>query len=223
MNLTIAEKFLVIAHHAEKGRFITSDVQMSYGLIGALILDLLLEKWFTIDNKLLILQNQKTSSNEVFEDMLSQIRREEKPKKIKRWITKFSYRSRKYKWTILSKLEEKKVVKIEHKKFLFIPYRQVFLLNQQVRKEILAALSQKILTSKKLSEEETSVLSLIEACKLHKTLSSDKTELRTIKMELKRLLKESPIADAVDATIKQVQAAIAASIAASAAASAATR
>ncbi len=223
MNLTIAEKFLVIAHHAEKGRFITSDVQMSYGLIGALILDLLLEKWFTIDNKLLILQNQKTSSNQVFEDMLSQIRREEKPKKIKRWITKFSYRSRKYKWTILSKLEEKKVVKIEHKKFLFIPYRQVFLLNQQVRKEILAALSQKILTSKKLSEEETSVLSLIEACKLHKTLSSDKTELRTIKMELKRLLKESPIADAVDATIKQVQAAIAASIAASAAASAATR
>ncbi|HOP04495.1 MAG TPA: GPP34 family phosphoprotein [Tenuifilaceae bacterium] len=223
MNLTIAEKFLVIAHHAEKGRFITSDVQMSYGLIGALILDLLLEKWFTIDNKLLILQNQKTSSNEVFEDMLSQIRREEKPKKIKRWITKFSYRTRKYKWTILSKLEEKKVVKIEHKKFLFIPYRQVFLLNQQVRKEILAALSQKILTSKKLSEEETSVLSLIEACKLHKTLSSDKTELRTIKMELKRLLKESPIADAVDATIKQVQAAIAASIAASAAASAATR
>ena len=223
MDHSIAEYFLIIAHHPEKGRFIATDVHLNYGLIGALMLDLMLGKWYTLDGKLLMLSSQKTSTNEIYEDMLTQIRKSEKPKKIQRWISKFSNRSRKYKWEIIASLEKQNILKIEHKKFLFIPYRLTYLTNQNFREKILQDLAYKVLSSKKLNEEEVSILSLVEACKLQKTLSNDKQEQKVIKTELKMLLKGSPIASAIDATIKQIQIAIAASIAASAAASTAAR
>jgi hypothetical protein len=43
---------------------------------------------------------------------------------------------------------------------------------------------------------------------MHKTLSSDKDELKRIKKELKQVIEKSPIAGIVDKTIKEVQAAI---------------
>jgi hypothetical protein len=223
MDYSIAEKFLLIAHHPQKARFIASEVHISYGLIGSLLLDLYVEKSITLDGKRVVLTTHKSGKNEVYDDMISKMRSSSNPKKIQTWISIFSRRARKYKWAILTKFEERGVLKIEHKKFLFIPYRRTYLLNIQLRETILADLLQKVIAFKPLSEEDSSILSLLDACKLHKTLSTDKTEIKKIKAKLKTLLKESPIASATDATIKQVQAAIIASIAATTAASAATR
>ncbi len=223
MDYSIAEKFLLIAHHPQKARFIASEVHISYGLIGSLLLDLYVEKSITLDGKRVVLTTHKSGKNEVYDEMISKMRSSSNPKKIQVWISIFSRKARKYKWAILTKFEERGVLKIEHKKFLFIPYRRTYLLNIQLRETILADLLQKVIAFKPLSEEDSSILSLLDACKLHKTLSTDKTEIKNIKAKLKTLLKESPIASATDATIKQVQAAIIASIAATTAASAATR
>jgi hypothetical protein len=65
------------------------------------------------------------------------------------------------------------------------------------------------------------ILSLIEACKMHEILTSDRSELRELRKELKSLLKDSPIADVLDKTIKQVQAAIMGAVIASTVASSA--
>ena len=43
---------------------------------------------------------------------------------------------------------------------------------------------------------------------MHKIFSSDKAELKTIKKRLKTIMEENPIAESVDKTIKEVQAAI---------------
>jgi hypothetical protein len=50
---------------------------------------------------------------------------------------------------------------------------------------------------------------------MHKILSKDKKELKLIKKELKRIIKENPIAETVDKTIREIQAAIITSITAS--------
>lgn len=64
------------------------------------------------------------------------------------------------------------------------------------------------MSSRDLSNETILVLGLIEACKMHKILTSDKVELKRLKQELKEIINESPISNTVDKTIKQVQAAI---------------
>ncbi|GAF91300.1 unnamed protein product, partial [marine sediment metagenome] len=54
-------------------------------------------------------------------------------------------------------------------------------------------------------------------------ISRDRHELKTVKKELKSILKDSPITQVVENTIKQVQIAISIAIAASVAASTAGR
>jgi hypothetical protein len=66
-----------------------------------------------------------------------------------------------------------------------------------------------VLLRREINNENLVVLGLIEACNMHKIITSDKSELKTLKQELKAIVKESPIAGAVAVTIKQMQAAIA--------------
>ncbi len=63
MNLNTAEKFLLIAQHPVKGRFTISDVQINYGIIGALLLEMSLENRIAIEENILILKNEKSSEN----------------------------------------------------------------------------------------------------------------------------------------------------------------
>ena len=83
-------------------------------------------------------------------------------------------------------------------------------------------MSAKVVVSKKdLDLDKILILSLVEACKMHRLITTEKENLKILKKELKIIIKECPIAEVVDKTIQQVQAAIIAAIAASAAASAA--
>jgi golgi phosphoprotein 3 len=52
------------------------------------------------------------------------------------------------------------------------------------------------------------LLAMIEVCKLHKVIAKDKEQAKLIKKELKIIIKESPIAQTVESTIKEIQAAI---------------
>ena len=67
------------------------------------------------------------------------------------------------------------------------------------------------------------IAGLIEACRMHRILSDDRDELKTIRTQLKKIIKESPVSDVVSQTIRQVQAAIISSVTAAIVASSAGR
>ena len=69
--------------------------------------------------------------------------------------------------------------------------------------------------------ESSALAGLVEACRMRRILSSDREELKMIRTQIKKILKDSPVSDAVAQTIRQVQAAIIASVTASVAASSA--
>ena len=46
------------------------------------------------------------------------------------------------------------------------------------------------------------------ACRMYRILSADRDELKTIRSQLKKIIKESPVSDVVAKTIRQVQAVI---------------
>lgn len=208
MELNAAQKFLLIAKHPEKGGFVISDMFVNYGIIGAILLEMCLEERAVIDDGKLIMKNTKTHDPIVLE-ISEIIQRESKPRGIKHWVSKLARKSGKYRWAIMTELEKKRLVRIEHKKFLgFIPYKKSYLSDSRVRDGLIRELKEIVLFGKEMSRENLVILGLVEACKMHTVITSDKAELKTVKKELKTLIKESPIAGAVSETIKQMQAAI---------------
>jgi Golgi phosphoprotein 3 len=223
MRLNTLTKFLLIAHHPAKGRFLISETQIKFGIIGAALLELSLTEQIKIeDNKLLLIKDKK-SDDPVITEIVKEIRNSEKARKVRYWVTKLARRSRMYKWSILSDLERGKLIRIEHRKFLgLIPYRKSYLIGSSTRSSLIYQLKNSVLFSRDSESDNVPMLGLVKACKMHKILASDRDELKKLKKELKEIMKESPIADTVDKTVKQVQAAIIASVIASTAAATAS-
>jgi Golgi phosphoprotein 3 len=222
MKLNTAEKFLILAHHPEKGRFVIDGLQLSYGIVGALLLEMALENIVSVQDNRLVYNSTGMEKDPLISELSATIRQSEKRRKIKTWISKFARKSKRYKWTILRQLSDKRLIRIENKKFLgLIPYKRSYIIDKSIRTELIRTARNNVLNREDLNEENVVVLGLIEACTMHKIISSDRQELKKIRKELKEIIKESSIAGVLAETIKQAQTAIIASVAASSAASSA--
>jgi golgi phosphoprotein 3 len=220
MKLNTAEKFLILAHHPEKGRFVINGLQLSYGIVGALLLEMSLEKIVSVQDNRLVYSSAGIEKDPVISELSATIRQSEKSRRKRFWISKFARKSRRYKWTILGQLTDKRLIRIENKKFLgLIPYKKSYIIDSSIRTELIRTARNNVLNRKDLNEENVVVLGLIVACNMHRIISSDHQELKKIRKELKEIIKESPIAGVLAETIKQVRTAIIASVAASSAAS----
>lgn len=216
MNLNTIEKFLLLAKRPDKGGFAISDVHLSYGMVGAILLEMSLLDMIEIKDDRLVLKRSIGSGNPTIAEVETVIAGSTKARKVKYWVSKLAQRSRKYRWACLAELENKNLIRIENRTFLgIIPYRRTYLTNSDVRDSLIRELNSSILSGKELSNEVIVVLGLVEACKMHKIIANNRQELRYIRKELKGIIRQSPIANAVDKTIKEVQAAVTGAIIAS--------
>ncbi|MEO9873049.1 GOLPH3/VPS74 family protein [Ekhidna sp.] len=209
MELNTLQKFLLLAQHPKKGAFATSHIYISYGIIGAILLELALLDKISIEKEILIVKNDRGVDHSMFSEVLTKIKSSKKPRKVKHWIIKLARESRAYKWTILNELVDQRIVRIESKKFLgFIPYKRHYLIDKRIRTKLIDQVKKNIFSKEDLIEKDVIVLGLVEACKMHRIITTDRGELKRLKKELKEIIKDSPIAETVDTTIKQVQATI---------------
>ena len=209
MELSIPEKFLLLAQHPTKGKFIISGLQLQYGIAGSVLLEMSVDKQIEIRNKVLVLNSTKGKSNPVIVDLELQIRDAAKPRKIRYWINKLARRYTKLKNYYLEELQRKRIIRIERKKFLgLIPYKKTYLVDSRLQRDLIRELKKAVLSRQEISNEQVVLLGLIEACKMQKIFTTDPQELKRIKKALKEIIKDSPIAGSIDETIKQVQAAI---------------
>ena len=63
MKLNTIEKFLLIAQHPTKGRFVIQQMPLNYSVVGAILLELSIEKRLKIENKRLVLTNRRSHTN----------------------------------------------------------------------------------------------------------------------------------------------------------------
>jgi hypothetical protein len=143
------------------------------------------------------------------------------PRKIRFWIRRLAQKSARYKWQRLQELEEKRVVRIEHRKLLgLIPYRRSYLINKKLQYDLIRETRNTIMQQGAPDREQQVILGLVEACRMNKIISRERSERKMINARLKAIMKDSPVAADVDLTIRQVQAAIIGAVAASGAAAA---
>jgi golgi phosphoprotein 3 len=209
-----AEKFLMIAHHPEKGRFMISGMFIQFGIAGAILLDMSLEERIDILNKRLILKTPGTSADPLTNEVTTLISRDPRPRRVGYWVRRLARRYNKYKRQVLESLAAKRMVRIEERKFLgLIPYRRSYLIESYTRSNLIRQIKNDILVnSREPSYANMAIAGLMEACRMQRILSDDREELKNIRIRLKKILKESPVADVVSQTVRQVQAAIFASV-----------
>jgi hypothetical protein len=212
-TLNIAEKFLVIAHHPEKGRFLISHLYIKYGLAGAILLDMTLEDRISLEDRRLMLKTGRTTTDPVKDEVTLLMSQAGKPHRADYWVRRLAGRYTRYLKQILKGLEEKRVVRIEDRKFLgIIPYRAVFLLESYTRSNIIGKLKNDILVYRASAGDNMALAGLIEACRMHRLLTADRDELRMIRSQVRKIIRESPVSDVVAHTIRQVQIAIITSV-----------
>jgi golgi phosphoprotein 3 len=219
MNLTTSEEFLILAHHPEKGRFMVPDTQLSYGIIGALLLDMSSENRIAIEKEKLILKNSERSDSQAVSEITQIMNTADKPLKVRHWISRLERKYTRYKWILLRELESKRLMRIEEVKFLgIIPYRKSYLTETITRDKLIIHIKNRILSESGSGNESIGILGLIEACGMERLITTDREELRTMRKVIKKIIKESPIADMTNKVIREVETEIFAAMAASAAA-----
>jgi len=225
MTFSTAEKFLMIAHHPEKGRFMVSGLFIQYGIAGAILLDMTLEGSIEIKDGKLLLRPGRVADRTVRDEVASLISASVKPRKTGFWVRKLARRYNWYLQQVLNEMEKKRLVRIEQRKFLWlIPYRKSFLVESYTRSNLIRQLKNEILAyTREPSPSAISIAGIIEACRMQRMLSSDRDELKTIRTQLKKIVKQSPVSEAVGQTIREVQAAVMVSVTAAIVASTAGR
>ncbi len=224
MNLTTAEKFLLLAQHPGKGRFITSGIYINYGITGALIMEMTFRKKAAIENEKLVVKARKRSTDPIEAEIIATVGKFKKPRSVKRTLNKLSRNAGKYRGILLKQLARKGYLRIEEKTFLgFIQYKRHYLTNPKSRNELIRQLKDNLFYQKEISNEDAAVFGLLEACKMQRVLSSNKDELKVIRKQFKEKLSENAVASSVDKTIRQVQAAMMGAIVASAVAAGSSR
>jgi len=219
-TFSTAEKFLIIAHHPEKGGFLTYQTYVQYGIAGAILLDLTLEEHISIADKKLFLKPGKALASHLLNDVSTMIGLSPNPRKLSYWVGKLASRYNMYKWQILEGLESKRILRIERRKFLgLIPYRLSFFTETYTRSSLVRQLKNEIMSGRGVDGELNALAGIVKACSMERVLSSDRDELERIRQQLKVMVSESPVSDVVAQTIRQVQAAIIASLTAAVVAS----
>ena len=209
-----AEKFLILIQHPDKHRFIVSSHIKNAGLIGSVLLDLTNSRNITIENEKLIVKSKDSDLSQAHQWVLQEIEKSPRIRKIKIWVARFSRKSGKIQKWLLSEIENQGIIRINHKRFLGIKYYKTLLINHAIREKIIKEIYDIIFKRSKISKENAMLLGLIEACRMHKIITKDKSETKACKRKLAEIMKSDAIAQGVDKVIKETQAVILAASAA---------
>lgn len=220
MELSLLEKFVLLAQHPTKRRFLTSEIQLHNGLIGALLMDLSLHGNLMIIRDELVVKKGNGIEHPMAAEVAAEIVKSPKNRKLSYWINHLVKKAPHYKRFVINQLAEKGILQVENKRFLGIfRYQKSKLINSDVRKRLVASARHQILYPDRDNiNEETVMTGLIAASKLHHAITRGTAEKLMIQSKLKDILKHSPLGGKIHQSINQVQSAMLFSIVSSSAA-----
>jgi hypothetical protein len=218
-TLQLSEKIYLLAVHPKKGGIVSSVLNtLSYALIGAIFLELYLEKNVMFENKRVIVKNWQTK-NSVHRFILEKMGKSKKTLKISRWINKLNFSQKRIRKQVQKSLTEKRMLRLEDKSFLFFKWKKAILVNKQTVYHLLSEIERSVFNGTQ-DEETILLLSMIKPAGLMKRLFPQKEKRKKAKLCLKNLMVENQVSAAVADAIAAAQA-VSASVAATAAASSA--
>lgn len=212
MNLT--EKFLLLAHHPSKRGYLVPAMNINLGIMGSFFMEMAQQGHIIIEDDFVTVKSLPDFSIGI--ELLQKIQQKKKLKPLYFWIARLSQKSQKLKQYYLNSLEQKHLIKIEHKKLLgLIPYQNTYIIDTNAQIQLSHQL-QSCLSHFSGNEDDILLLGLIRSCELHGIFTRSWSEKRKLGKKMKTLFDQNPIAFAVNKALKQVQSAMIATTAAGA-------
>ena len=166
MKLNLIEEFLLIALDDDEGIFIADVNHLSYGIAGALLLELALEEKIELKDDKLVLVGKADSVDPLINQSI-QAFENEKVRKVGFWIDAFKTNGKEIKNFTLDELINKGILRREKGKILWvISYEKFPTENPIPENKVRTRIENIVLHDAKPTSRDLMLLSLIDVCKL---------------------------------------------------------
>ena len=220
-SIPLTQKLYLLGIHPEKGGLISASYSvMNIILIGALFLELFLNKHIRFDDKKVVFLNDKTTDR-LHRFLLEKIKQKQDPVKISTWISKLHFSQKYIRSEVQKGLVDRRIIKMEPHQFLFFKWKKSKIINKQPLFNLISEIENQIFKGTE-NEEEIMLLSMLKPAGLIKRIFPEKEKRNRAVEKLKNLMVENQVSVAVSEAIAAAQA-VAASVAVSAAMAGARR
>jgi golgi phosphoprotein 3 len=205
----LAQDLMLLALNDETGAVRSAaSTALPYGLVGAVLLDLVLQQKLMLENKKLIVVEPRSIGDEFLDRFLIEVATEPHPKTPQRWINRWHRKHPDLKKTVLQSLVRSEILSQQEQRELWVfRVQRYFLSNPAAKSEIVDRVRSAVLTGANLDARTAALISLIKACKLVNVLftSEERGEAR---QRIKAISQGEFVGKAVSDTVKEMQAAI---------------
>ena len=180
-------------------------------LTGSVFVELMKKELVSIENGVVHLVNSTLQNDEIHEFFLNPIRLREKDRKIRTWISWFNGRGRKIQKLFVRNLVRKNVLRTEEKRFLFIPYTKVYLMDRELVESIRKEVENASLGKAEPNDESTILAMMVAKTNLLSRIFPERTQRKEAERNLKKL-PETQVSKAVQEAIQMMHAAVYAAV-----------
>jgi hypothetical protein len=207
-SLKLSEKLFCLAVNPKNGGILMSaSSTLSMALTGSVFVELMKSELVSIEKGMVHLQNPMIQNDEIFEFFLNPIRLRQKDRKLRNWISYFNVRGRKIRKLFIRNLLQKNVLRTEEKRFLFIPYEKVYLMDRELVENLRKNVETASLGIGVSSDDQLILAVLAAKTNLLSRIFPDRARRKEAERYLKNL-PETDISKAVQEAIQMMHAAV---------------
>jgi hypothetical protein len=208
--LTLAEDIILLLLDDDSGKLASIDLMtLNYAMAGAVLMDLALRNKIDTDLERLIVADSTPTGLQMLDRYLDKISSENGENNTRYWLTELSNYGEQIVDSALGMLVEKKILKTEEKKILWVIGTRVYpMVDDKEEKEVKRRIVDLLMSDEIPTPQDVVLVSLIDTCSLFSTILSDK-EVQRLSPRIEQIRKLDLIGQEVTKVLERLRSDIA--------------
>jgi hypothetical protein len=208
--LTLAEDIILLLLDDDTGKLASIDLMtLNYAMAGAVLMDLALRNKIDNDLESLIVADSTPTGLQMLDTYLDKISSENKENNTRYWLTELSNYGEDIVDSALNMLVEKKILKTEEKKILWVIGTRVYpMIDDKEEKEVKRRIIDLLMSDEIPTPQDVVLVSLMDTCSLFTTILSSK-EVERLSSRIEQIRKLDLIGQEVTKVLERLRSDIA--------------
>ncbi len=208
--LTLAEDIILLLLDDDSGKLASIDLMtLNYAMAGAVLMDLALRNKIDTDLESLIVADSTPTGLQMLDTYLDKISGENKENNTRYWLTELSNYGEDIVDSALNMLVEKKILKTEEKKILWVIGTRVYpMIDDKEEKEVKRRIVDLLMSDEIPTPQDVVLVSLMDTCSLFTTILSSK-EVERLSSRIEQIRKLDLIGQEVTKVLERLRSDIA--------------
>ncbi len=208
--LTLAEDIILLLLDDDTGKLASIDLMtLNYAMAGAVLMDLALRNKIDNDLESLIVADSTPTGLQMLDTYLDKISSENKENNTRYWLTELSNYGEDIVDSALNMLVEKKILKTEEKKILWVIGTRVYpMIDDKEEKEVKRRIIDLLMSDELPTPQDVVLVSLMDTCSLFTMILSSK-EVEKLSSRIEQIRKLDLIGQEVTKVLERLRSDIA--------------